>query len=239
MDRERGGQVGGRVEELRIASADRGSHGEERDRSGRDAPAGPCVLLLARVELAEHDPDGPVQVLESPVRPRQQVAVLDTGDLAQDDDVLAPQGPMRPRDQRPQPLGGLGTGVEQLGLHGVRAAVGAVDGPGGRPSLDGGGQVGAVNRHPLHVRGDVDGRRPGRGGFNEAERPSGGPGRSVDSRGSHRLPGVASSPSPVVGPQSHSATTVPVSLYRARAPSSRTPSAAVNQIAGNGPYAFS
>lgn len=127
---ECGGQVRGRAQEVRIAARDGGPHGEERGGGGRDPGADLGDFLFSCVELAEHDPDRPIQVLQGPVRPCHQLAVPCVGDLAQEDDVLAPQEAVRPVQQRPQPLRGLDARVEELRLDCVGVAVGAVDRPG-------------------------------------------------------------------------------------------------------------
>lgn len=212
---ERSSQVGGRGQESRVAAAYGGPYGEERDGCRWDPVSGLGELGFVGVELADHDPDGAVDVLQDPVRPGQQVAMPGAGNVAHHDDVLAPQAAVRPGQQRPQPLRRLDTGVEQLRLHRLGVALGPVDGPRHHALASGGLQVGAEGGHRLRVRVDVHGRRLRRAGFDKAQRPDGGPGRWRGASGVHRrrvsgCSGVRSSPSPPTGPQSHSATRVPV-----------------------------
>ncbi len=213
---DRGGQVGGRAQELRVATADGGSHGEERSGGGRGPVAGRRDFLFSRVELAEHHPDRSVQVLQDPVWPRKQIAVSGSGHLAHQDDVLASQYAVRSVQQGPNPFRGLGARVEEFRFYCFGVAVGAVDRPVRQTPLEGRGEVGAVGGHLPRVVVDVHGSRLGGAGFDEMQRSGGGPGRCAGAVGGHwravsGWSGAMSSPSPPAGLQSHSATTVPVS----------------------------
>lgn len=214
---ERGRQVRGRAQELRVAESDGGPHGEERGGSGRDPASGRSGLLCSRVELAEHHPDRSVEVLQHPVRPGQKVTVPGAGHLAQQDDVLAPQDAVRPVQQRPQPLRGLDARMEELRLNGFGTAGGAVNRPGRQAPLKGGGEVGTVGGHLPRVVAEVHGSGLGGAGLDEAQRPGGEPGRWRGAAGGHRRAvsgrsGATSSPP--IGAQSHAATTMPADPHR-------------------------
>ncbi len=204
--RERVREFGRVREETGVPDADGRADREERVRRRRDRQVLAVEPFFTVVELADHEADRGVEVLQRPVRPVQE-----TARVSEEDDVLAHQRAVRAACEGADPLRRLDTRVEQPRFDELAVtACDFVDRPGRQAAAYGRCEVGAVRRHRVHVPRDVHRSGLGRLRLDEAERPGGGPGRSCSWAGRHPAVGGTTS-SLGRGVQSHSAHTSPVS----------------------------
>lgn len=123
-DGERIREIGRFLQEPRVPGPHGRAYREERARRRWDRAASSVESFLVSLELPEHHSDRPVEVLQCPVRPRHQLAVIDSVDVSQDHDVLTHESAPRTGREWTDPLRGLHARMEQAGLNGLRIAAG-------------------------------------------------------------------------------------------------------------------